>query len=168
MSVLGKYKRVIWIVLDGVGAGEAHDAAAFGDIGSNTLGNLSKKIAATRSTPLHIPNLVKLGAGKITSLANDSGIQESEIIGAYGKASELSTGKDTTSGHWEMTGLVVKEPFEVYANGFSPEIVDRWIQENNLPGVLCNEAASGTEVLEKLGKEHMLTGKPILYTSIHQ
>ncbi len=165
MSELGKFKRVIWIVLDGVGAGEAHDAEAFGDVGSNTLGNLSQKIKLTRGTPLHIPNLVKLGAGKITTLANDSGIKDSEIIGAYGKASELSTGKDTTSGHWEMTGLVVKEPFEVYAKGFSEEVVNRWIKENNLPGVLCNEAASGTEVLEKLGLEHMHTGKPILYTS---
>ena len=165
MSVLGKYKRVIWIVLDGVGAGEASDAAAFGDTGANTLGNLSSKIKATRNTPLHIPNLVKLGAGKITPLANDSGIKDSEIIGAYGIASEQSTGKDTTSGHWEMAGLVVKEPFDVYEKGFPKEVVDRWIKENNLPGVLCNQAASGTEVLEKLGKEHILSGKPILYTS---
>ena len=161
----GNFKRVIWIVLDGVGAGEAPDAPAFGDIGSNTLGNLSAQIKKTRSTPLHIPNLVKLGAGKITTLANDSGIKDSEIVGAYGKAAELSTGKDTTSGHWEMTGLVVSEPFEVYADGFSDEVVARWVKENNLPGVLCNEAASGTEVIEKLGLEHMKTGKPILYTS---
>lgn len=165
MATTGKFKRVIWIVLDGVGAGEAPDALAFGDTGSNTLGNLSAKIKVTRATPLHIPNLIKLGAGKLTPLAHDSGIKDSEIIGAYGKASELSTGKDTTSGHWEMTGLVVSEPFEVYANGFSEEVVNRWVKENNLPGVLCNEAASGTEVIEKLGLEHMRTGKPILYTS---
>jgi len=160
----GNFKRVIWIVLDGVGAGEAPDAPAFGDIGSNTLGNLSQKIKQTRGTPLHIPNLVKLGAGKITKLANDSGISDSQIVGAYGKAAELSTGKDTTSGHWEMTGLVVSKPFEVYPR-FSDEVVARWVKENNLPGVLCNEAASGTEVIEKLGLEHMKTGKPILYTS---
>ncbi len=165
MATSGKYKRVIWIVLDGVGAGEAPDASSFGDVGANTLGNLSQKINAIRGKPLYIPHLMKLGAGKLTPLSHDSGIQDSEIIGAYGKASELSTGKDTTSGHWEMTGLVVKEPFEVYANGFSKEVVDRWIKENNLPGVLCNQAASGTEVIENLGLEHMRTGKPILYTS---
>lgn len=165
MARTGKFKRVIWIVLDGVGAGEAPDAKSFGDTGSNTLGNLSQKLPGLRGTPLHIPNLVKLGAGKITTLANDSGIKDSEIIGAYGKASEKSTGKDTTSGHWEMTGLVVKDPFSVYENGFPQEVVDRWVKENNLPGYLANHAASGTEIIEKLGPEHMKSGKPILYTS---
>ena len=159
-------KRVIWIVLDGVGAGEAPDAPAFGDIGSNTLGNLSKQILSLRGRPLYIPNLLKLGAGKITTLSNiDSMPDDSEIIGAYGKAAELSTGKDTTSGHWEMTGLVVSKPFEVYPDGFSKEVVDRWVQENNLPGILANHAASGTEIIEALGAEHMKSGKPILYTS---
>jgi phosphopentomutase len=160
-----QYKRVIWIVLDGVGVGEAPDAAAFKDTGSNTLGNLSKKIKDARGTPLHIPNLMRLGAGNVTSLSNDSGISNSEIIGAYGKAAEKSTGKDTTSGHWEMTGLVVSEPFEVFEKGFPQEIVDRWVKENNLPGYLCNTAASGTDIIDRLGPEHMQTGKPILYTS---
>ncbi len=158
-----KFKRVIWIVLDGVGVGEAHDAALFGDQGSNTLGNLSHQIESIRGAPLHIPHLLKLGAGKITSLAQN--IPDSDIVGVYGKASEKSTGKDTTSGHWEMTGLIVSEPFEVFEKGFPTDVVDRWVKENQLPGYLCNHAASGTEIIEKLGQEHMKTGKPILYTS---
>jgi phosphopentomutase len=159
------YNRVIWIVLDGVGVGEAPDAAQFKDLGSNTLGNLSQKVKSLRGTDLHIPHLTRLGAGKVTPLAHDSGITDAEIIGAYGKAAEKSTGKDTTSGHWEMAGLVVTEPFEVFEKGFPQDIVDRWVKENNLPGYLCNTAASGTEIIERLGPEHMTTGKPILYTS---
>jgi phosphopentomutase len=158
-----KFKRVIWIVLDGVGVGEAHDAAQFGDVGSNTLGNLSQQVTPILGRPLAIPHLLKLGAGKITTLA--SSIPDGEIVGVYGKASEKSTGKDTTSGHWEMTGLVVSEPFTVFENGFPQEVVERWVKENQLPGYLCNHAASGTEIIEKLGAEHMKTGKPILYTS---
>lgn len=87
------------------------------------------------------------------------------IIGAYGKAAEISKGKDTTSGHWEMTGLPVHHAFPVYENGFPAAVVDRWVKENNLPGILGNHAASGTEIIEKLGPEHIKTGKPILYTS---
>jgi phosphopentomutase len=159
------YQRVIWIVLDGVGVGEAPDAAQFKDLGSNTLGNLSQKIKAVRGRELFIPHLTRLGAGKVTPLAHDSGISDSMIVGAYGKAAEKSTGKDTTSGHWEMAGLVVSEPFEVFEKGFPQEVVDRWVKENHLPGYLCNTAASGTDIIEQLGPEHMKTGKPILYTS---
>ena len=156
-------KRVIWIVLDGVGVGETPDAVKFGDRGSNTLGNLAKKILEKRGTPLHIPHLMKLGIGQVTPIQGNPA--PATILGAHGKALEASAAKDTTSGHWEMTGLVVSDPFQVYANGFSQEIVARWCKENQLPGVLGNRAASGTEIIEELGLEHLNSGKPILYTS---
>jgi phosphopentomutase len=158
-----KMKRVMWIVLDGLGAGETPDAVSFGDTGANTLGNLAAQTFKTRGTPLQIPNLMKLGAHKITPIAGET--SNPKIIGAYGKALEKSQGKDTTSGHWEMTGLVVDQAFPVFENGFSEEIMQEWVKENNLPGYLGNKPASGTEILEELGMEHILTGKPIVYTS---
>ncbi len=155
-------KRVFWIVMDGVGVGETPDAVTFGDLGANTLGNLSRSILQSRGSPLHIPHLLSLGANRITPIA---GTPPSDVIGAFGKALEKSQGKDTTSGHWEMAGLTVTQAFPVYENGFPKELIDRWVKENNLPGVLGNIAASGTEIIESLGAEHMKTGKPILYTS---
>ena len=156
-------KRVIWIVMDGVGVGETPDAKEFGDQGSNTLGNLAIATLKSRGTPLQIPNLLKLGTHLVTPIAGTTA--PSQIKGAYGKALEQSTGKDTTSGHWEMAGLVVSQPFSTYPQGFNAEIVDRWVRENNLPGVLGNKAASGTDIIDELGPEHLRTGKPILYTS---
>ncbi len=156
-------KRVIWLVLDGVGAGEAPDAISFGDLGSNTIGNLARETFNKRGTPLRIPHLMSLGLNQITDIAGAT--TPSSIIGGYGKAAELSTGKDTTSGHWEMTGLVVDRPFQTYPHGFDKKIIDRWVSENNLPGILGNKAASGTEIIDELGLEHMESGKPILYTS---
>lgn len=156
-------KRVFWIVLDGLGVGESPDAVAFGDQGANTLGNLARATLAQRGSPLRIPNLLRMGLGRVTAVAGTD--LNMAVCGAYGKAQELSAGKDTTSGHWEMAGLVVNQAFPVYENGFPAEVVDRWIRENDLPGVLGNHAASGTEILERLGTEHMRTGKPILYTS---
>jgi phosphopentomutase len=156
-------KRVFWIVLDGVGVGETPDAVQFGDTGSNTLGNTAAQTFKKRGTPLQIPNLLKLGTHLVTPIAGAT--PPKEIIGAYGKARELSQGKDTTSGHWEMAGLVVKDAFPVFENGFSKEVMDRWVKENHLPGYLANYAASGTEIIEKLGIESIETGKPIVYTS---
>jgi phosphopentomutase len=158
-------KRVIWIVLDGVGAGELPDAAVYGDRGSNTLGNLSRAFKAKTGRALQLPNLENWGLANITHMEGLSPRADGHGFGAYGRAIEQSRGKDTTSGHWEMAGLVVSKPFTVYANGFPAEVVERWVQENNLPGVLGNKAASGTEILTELGEEHMRTGKPILYTS---
>jgi phosphopentomutase len=156
-------KRVFWIVMDGVGVGATPDAPVFGDEGANTLSNLSSAIRSLRGRPLDIPNLMRLGAGRITPV---SGVSEPEsIVGAYGRAAEASQGKDTTSGHWEMAGLPVARAFPVYESGFPGELVDRWVAENHLPGVLGNCAASGTEIIERLGPEHLRTGKPILYTS---
>lgn len=159
------FRRVIWIVLDGVGAGELPDAAAFGDTGSNTLGNLARDYLKKTGKPLHLPHLAKLGLGNITPMTGISPMGATEGKGAWGKALELSIGKDTTSGHWEMAGLVVKKPFNTFPDGFSQEIVDRWCRENDLPGVLGNCAASGTTIIDQLGEEHIKTGKPILYTS---
>lgn len=159
------FDRVIWVVLDGVGAGELPDAPKYGDTGSNTLGNLARVFAAKTGKKLSIPNLEKLGIGNITSIEGVKKLQPGQGEGAFGKAIELSNGKDTTSGHWEMAGLVVSKAFETYPNGFSKEIMDRWVKENDLPGYLGNKAASGTEIIEELGREHMATGKPIVYTS---
>ncbi|MBU6376420.1 MAG: phosphopentomutase [Bdellovibrionales bacterium] len=157
--------RVIWIVLDGVGAGELPDAAKYGDTGSNSLGNLATQFSTKMGRPLQLPNLRQLGIGNLTPMAGVSPCSSAEGRGAYAKALEKSCGKDTTSGHWEMAGLVVSKAFATFPNGFSQEVIERWCRENNLPGVLGNKSASGTEIIEELGPEHIRTGKPILYTS---
>lgn len=159
------FERVFIIVLDGVGVGELPDAQAFGDRGSDTMGNLSKAFAKTAGRVLALPHLEKLGLGNLTNVLGVNPVQTGEGQGACGKARELSPGKDTTSGHWEMAGLVVNTAFRTYPNGFSTEIVEKWARENGLPGVLGNKAASGTEILDELGEECVRTGKPILYTS---
>jgi phosphopentomutase len=156
---------VIWIVLDGVGAGELPDAAAYGDVGSNTLGNIARTIQAKTGRILNLPNLEAWGLGNITNIEGVPARWSGQGEGAFGKAIELSNGKDTTSGHWEMAGLVDKKAYTTYPNGFSKEIIERWCKENNLPGVLGNKTASGTEIIEEYGAEHLRTGKPILYTS---
>ncbi len=158
-------KRVFWIILDGVGAGELPDAAAYNDIGANTLGNLAEAYQAKAGRTLKLPNLEQMGLGNLTSIAGVPPLPAGSGRGAFGKAVELSNGKDTTSGHWEMAGLVLKKPFVTFPNGFPPEIINRWLVENQLPGVLGNKAASGTDILVELGEEHFRTGKPILYTS---
>ena len=159
------FSRVIWIILDGVGAGELPDAKDYGDVGSNTLGNLARAYHAKSGKTLKLPNLAKMGVGNITPIEGVPPTAPGQGLGAYGKAIELSLGKDTTSGHWEMAGLVVKKAFATFPGGFPKEIIDRWCRENSLPGVLGNRSASGTEIIVELGEEHMRTGKPILYTS---
>jgi len=160
------FDRVIWVVLDGVGAGELPDAKLYGDHGANTLGNLSRALKDQAGRHLVLPNMQAWGLGSITSV---EGIEPKHASpggeGAFGRALEKSRGKDTSSGHWEMAGLVVMKPFATFPNGFSQEVVDRWVKENSLPGVLGNKAASGTEIIEEFGEEHLRTGKPILYTS---
>jgi phosphopentomutase len=156
------FKRVLWIVLDGVGVGALPDAAAFNDVGADTLGNLSAK------RKLKLPHLQKLGIGNLTGIAGVPAFADSARLKGtafFGKAAELSRGKDTTSGHWEMAGIVTETPMATFPKGFPLELVGRWVEENKLPGVLGNCAASGTEIIERLGAEHMATGKPILYTS---
>jgi phosphopentomutase len=150
------FKRIIWIVLDSVGIGELPDAADYGDVGRDTLGH----IAASR--PLKLPNLVRLGLANIKPLAHLTPAAKPE--GNYGKAATVSPGKDTTTGHWEMAGIWLKQAFPVYPNGFPPEIIEEF-QERICLEVLGNKAASGTEILKELGEEHMETAFPIVYTS---
>lgn len=150
--------RIIWIVLDSVGVGELPDADRFGDSGSNTIGNTSEAVGG-----LEIPNMVKMGLGNIDGM---KGVERCDKpVAAYGRLGELSNGKDTTIGHWEMAGIYTKEPFPVYPDGFPKEIIDEFIQKCGIDGVLCNAPASGTEVIARLGDEHMRTKKPIIYTS---
>jgi phosphopentomutase len=161
----GSFDRVIWVVIDGVGAGALSDAKAYGDEGSNTLGNLATALASRFSRQLALPNLEAMGIGNITSMPGVPPRSSGQGEGAFGKALERSLGKDTTSGHWEMAGLIVQKAFPTFPEGFAKEVVNHWISENNLPGVLGNRPASGTEIIKELGEEHIRTGKPILYTS---
>ena len=152
------FQRVIWIILDSVGIGEAPDAEAFGDVGADTLGNIIKERGH-----LYLPNLEKLGLFSI----DDTKLPSSPVmpIGAYGKAKELSNGKDTTIGHWEMTGIHTKQAFPTYPMGFPKEIMDEFLKCTGCKGYLGNLVASGTQIINELGNEHMNTGYPIIYTS---
>ncbi len=150
-------KRVALFVLDSVGVGELPDAGDYGDKGSNTLGNISRAVGG-----LHMPNLGRLGLGNIIPIA---GVPPAKNPAAsYGRMAEKSPGKDTTTGHWEMTGLVLKQPFPVYPNGFPPDFIKSY-EEKIGRQVLGNKAASGTVIIEELGAQHMETGYPIVYTS---
>jgi len=150
--------RVILIILDGCGVGELPDAAKYGDSGSNTLGNLSRKIPGG----LKLPNLQKMGLGNIISI---SGMEpESKPLGNYGKMAEMSLGKDSTDGHWEMAGLITEKPFPTYPQGFPPEVIEPFKKAIGRD-ILANKTASGTEIVKELGDQHVKTGFPIIYTS---
>ncbi len=150
------FKRIFWVVLDSVGIGELPDAADYGDVGRDTLGH----IAASR--PLALPNLTRLGLANIKPLAHL--VPPARPSGNYGKGATVSPGKDTTTGHWEMAGIRLKQAFPVYPNGFPPEIIEEF-QERICLEVIGNKAASGTEILKELGEESMRTASPIVYTS---
>ena len=150
------FKRVIWVVLDSVGVGEMPDAAQYGDAGSDTLGHIAQ------SRKLHLDNLCRLGLGNIRSL--DRLPPDPAPQGAYGKCALASPGKDTTTGHWEMAGIHLTKPFPVYPNGFPPEVMDEFERRIGR-ATLGNKAASGTEIIQELGEEHVRTGSPIVYTS---
>lgn len=150
-------QKVILIVLDSVGVGEMPDAAKYGDQGSNTLTNVSKAVGG-----LALPNMQKMGIGNIIDIKGVAPAKQP--IGAYGKAAEKSAGKDTTTGHWELAGIVSKKPFPVYPDGFPPEVIDEFEKRIGLK-VLGNKVASGTEIIKELGDEHVRTQKPIVYTS---
>ncbi len=153
-----KIERIIWIILDSVGAGEMPDADKFGDFGADTLDHVWEA-----NQGLNIPNLIQLGLGNIEGITQ---IPEAEKpMGCYGKMAEISNGKDTTIGHWEMTGIYSPEKFPTYPDGFPEEIVKRFVDEAKLPGILANCTASGTEIIKKLGEKHIKTKKPIIYTS---
>ena len=149
------FKRIITIVTDSVGIGHSPDAERFGEMGANTLGHIEEAVG-----PLRIPNLRKLGIGKIADITP----QQDTVIGVFGRMHEQSTGKDTTSGHWEMMGHPVQVPFPTFYDGFPQELMDTFTKETGY-GFLGNEAASGTEIIDRLGEEHIKTGKPIVYTS---
>ncbi len=171
-------KRSIILVLDSFGIGASADADKFGDVGSDTLGHIAEQCSKgladndDRKGPLTLPNLSKLGLGLAAKESTGSfpiGLDENaEIIGAYGHAAEISSGKDTPSGHWEMAGVPVLFEWGYFTdktNSFPKELLDRIVERANLPGYLGDCHASGTQVLDDLGEEHMATGKPIFYTS---
>ena len=153
---MARFDRVILMVLDSVGVGEMPDAPEYGDAGSDTLGN----IAATR--PLSLPNLTALGLANIRPLAGITPPETPE--GCYGKAAIASAGKDTTTGHWEMAGLVTEVAFPTYPDGFPPRVLEPFERAVGKK-VLGNKPASGTEIIAELGEEHVRTGRPIVYTS---
>ena len=152
-----KLERVTVIVLDSVGIGELPDAAEFGDAGSNTLGHI-----AEASNGIALPNMEKLGLGNLTDI---KGVPKtSSPQGAYGKANEVSKGKDTTTGHWEIGGVILDKPFPTYPNGFPKVVLDE-IEQRTGRKILCNMPYSGTDVLDDFGDEQLETGAWILYTS---
>lgn len=152
--------RAIIIVLDGVGCGELPDAARFGDAGSNTLGNLSRCF----DEGLTLPNLARLGLGNILPLRGVAPMPPGRSAASFGRCAEISAGKDSTTGHWEMAGLITPVPFPTYPHGFPPEVIAEFERRIGR-GVLGNRVASGTEIVAKLGAEHLRTGRPIVYTS---
>ncbi len=149
--------RVVLFVLDSVGIGALPDAEKFGDVGVNTLGNIAKS-----TDDFKIPNLKKMGIGNIEGV--DAIEATEKPIAAFGRSLEASNGKDTTTGHWEIAGLYIEQPFKTYPDGFPKHIIDEFEQKTGRK-VLCNKPASGTVVLDELGEEHVRTGNPIVYTS---
>lgn len=150
-------KRVILIVLDSLGIGELPDAYLYGDAGSNTLKNIIKKRGY-----LNIDNMSKLGISNIEGI--DYLPEEKNPAGFFGRCKEKSAGKDTTTGHWEIAGIIVDKPFPTYPEGFPNEIIETFIQQTGYK-ILGNKPASGTQIIEELGQEHIKTGYPIIYTS---
>lgn len=155
--MIPKIKRATIVVLDSAGVGELPDANEFGDVGSNTIGNIAKHCGG-----LNMPNMQKLGLGNITNI---EGVEPtSEAKGAFGKAAEESKGKDTTTGHWEISGVKLERAFPTYSNGFSEETIKEFEKRTGRK-VVCNLPASGTAVLDEFGEHQMKTGDWIVYTS---
>ena len=170
--------RTIILLMDSFGIGYAHDAEKYGDKGADTLGHIcawfaeNRKDAAGKAKPLRLPNLAARGLAKAAELSRGCALPASlgaeHSIGAYTYAQEVSRGKDTLSGHWEIAGVPVDFDWGYFPNKpqcFPKELVQKLIQEGNLPGVLGECHASGTEIIKELGEEHVATGKPIIYTS---
>jgi phosphopentomutase len=149
------FSRVLVIVLDSVGIGELPDAHLYGDEGSNTLRNIAREV------PLYIPTLRSLGLGRLVDIG---GTAAAAPRGAYGRMAEASAGKDSVTGHWEMTGVVLDRPFPTFPAGFPSDVIAEF-EKRIGRGTLGNVVASGTEIIDRLGAEHMRTGKPIVYTS---
>ncbi len=145
------------MVLDSAGIGEMPDAAAWGDAGAHTLGHIFE------SRRVNLPNLQAMGIGNITPLKGLAAVEHP--TGSFGKCTLKSDGKDTTTGHWEMAGIILKTGFPTFPDGFPPRIIHEFVAKTSVPGVLGNYPASGTEIIKELGEEHIRTGKPIVYTS---
>ncbi len=157
MGTEQKIQRAVLVILDGLGAGALPDAASYGDEGSNTLAHLAQAVGG-----LSLPNLERLGLGNIIPI---QGVAPSPAPRAcYGKMAERSAGKDSTTGHWEICGLLLDKPFPTYPHGFPPEVISAFEQAIGRR-TLGNYPASGTVIIEQLGREHLETGYPIVYTS---
>jgi len=152
------FRRIVCLVADGFGVGEAPDASDYNDQGANTLVNTAKAVGGLR-----LPHLEQLGLGNLGNVPGTPSVAFPRAL--VGRMAERSAGKDTTTGHWEIAGLITKKAFALYPNGFPKELVDAFVKEAGVPGVLGNKAASGTTIIEELGEESIRTGKPILYTS---
>jgi len=151
-------KNFFVIILDGVGIGELPDAGRYNDEGSNTLCNTARAVGG-----LKLPNLETLGLGNIEPIVGINKVTNPQA--SFGKMTELSEGKDSTTGHWELAGLHVTTDFSYFPNGFDSEIVGSFLKETGCKGILGNKPASGTEIIDELGKQHLETGYPIIYTS---
>jgi len=147
----------ILIILDGMGVGEAPDAKEYGDHGANTFVNMSEKVGGVT-----IPTLASMGLGNIAAIKNVS--TEDNPIASYGRLEEVSFGKDSTTGHWELMGVVTEKPFPTYPDGFPAEVLEQFTELTGY-GVIGNKAASGTDIIAELGDEHVSTRKLIVYTS---
>jgi phosphopentomutase len=157
MTNHNNFNRIALIVLDGAGIGAMPDAPEWGDAGSDTFGHILE------SRLVKLPNLQRYGLGNVRPLENVPPLAQPD--GSYGRCALKSNGKDTTTGHWEMAGIVLEQAFPTYPNGFPRAVIDRFIAETGVPGILGNIPASGTEIIKQLGDEHVKTGKPIVYTS---
>jgi phosphopentomutase len=151
------FHRVVLIVLDGAGIGAMPDAPEWGDAGSDTFGHILE------SRTVQLPNLQRYGLGNIRPLRDLPALDHP--VGSYGRCALRSNGKDTTTGHWEIAGIILKQAFPTYPNGFPATVIDRFVRETDVPGILGNIPASGTEIIKHLGEEHVKTRKPIVYTS---
>ena len=150
--------RFVIIVIDSCGAGALPDAASYGDAGANTLANIARRVGG-----LHLPTLQRWGLGNVTAI--DGCPPAHPARASFGAMRELSPGKDTTTGHWEMMGVVLEKGFTTFPNGFPEDLMKEWLELSGAPGYLGNKPASGTTILDELGTQHLATGFPIVYTS---
>lgn len=150
--------KIVFIVLDGIGVGELPDADAYGDAGANTLVNTARVVGG-----LAVPHLARLGLGHIARVGDAASMVAAE--GCYGKMAERSAGKDSTTGHWELAGIITERAFPLYPHGFPREVLEKFLTVTECRGYLGNKPASGTEIIKELGDEHVRTGFPIVYTS---
>lgn len=157
MPTSSPFNRVLLIVLDGAGIGAMPDAPEWGDAGADTFGHILE------SRNVRLPNLQRYGLGNIRPLQSVPPLEH--LSGSYGRCALRSNGKDTTTGHWEMAGIILDHAFPTYPNGFPSTVIDKFVRDTSVPGILGNFPASGTEIIKELGAEHVQTGKPIVYTS---